>query len=64
VAPGKPGSELGVNPTVDAWVLVLVANLLHVAVQAAVAFRYLSVADRVPEVAPKRQPAARSRARR
>jgi hypothetical protein len=64
VAPGKPGAELGVNPTVAAWVLVLVANLLQVAMQATVAFRYLSVADEVPDPAPKRQPPARSRGRR
>ncbi len=52
------------NPSVAAWVLVLGANLLHVVMQAAVAFRYLSVADEVPEAAPKRQAAARSRGRR
>jgi hypothetical protein len=64
VVPGKPGSDLGVNPTVAAWVLVLVANLGHLVMQATVAFRYLSVAGEVPEAAPKRQPAARGRARR
>lgn len=55
VAPGKPGAELGVNPSVTAWVVVLVANLLHVIVQAAVAFRYLSVAAEVPEGPPQRR---------
>lgn len=55
VAPGKPGSELGVNPSVAAWVMVLVANLVHVIVQAAVAFRYLSVAAEVPEGPPQRR---------
>ena len=64
VAPGKPGSELGVDPVVAAWVIVLVTNLLHLAIQAAVAFRYLSVTGDVPEVAPKRQPAPRTRGRR
>lgn len=64
VVPGKPGSELGVNPLVAAWVIVLVTNLLHLAMQATVAFRYLSVADDVPEGAPKRQPAPRARGRR
>lgn len=56
VAPGKPGSELGVNPDVAAWVVVLAANLMHVAMQAAVAFRYLSVAGEVPGSAPRRRP--------
>ena len=56
VAPGKPGSELGVNPDVAAWVVVLVVNLMHVAMQAAVAFRYLSVAGEVPEAPPRSRP--------
>jgi hypothetical protein len=64
VVPGKPGTELGVNPSVVAWVLVLGVNLLHVVMQATVAFRYLAVADEVPESAPKRQAVARSRGRR
>jgi hypothetical protein len=56
VVPGKPGSQLGVNPAVGAWVLVLVANLLHLVMQATVAFRYLSVADEVPEPAQRTRP--------
>ena len=64
VAPWKPGSNLGVNPSVGAWVLVLVANLLHVAMQATLAFRYLSIADEVPEPAAKRRPEPRGRGRR
>ncbi len=64
VAPGKPGSDLGVNPSVGAWVLVLVANLLHVAMQATLAFRYLSIADEVPEPVAKRRPEPRGRGRR
>jgi hypothetical protein len=64
VVPGKPGSELGVNPSVGAWVVVLVANLLHVAMQATVVYRFLSVAGDVPEAAPRRQPAPRTRGRR
>lgn len=62
VVPGKPGSELGVNPGVGAWLLVLMANLLHVVMQATVAFRYLCVADEVPE-APARRSSARLRRR-
>lgn len=64
VAPGKPGSELGVNPVVAAWVIVLVTNFLHLVIQAAVAFRYLSVAGEVPEVAPRRPATPRTRGRR
>jgi len=56
VAPGKPGGAIGVNPSVGAWVLVLVVNLLHVAVTVAFAYRYLSVADVVPEEAPRARP--------
>jgi len=63
VVPGKPGSDLGVNPTVAAWVMVLIANLLHVVMQSMVVFRYLSVADEVPDAAPRRQAASRSRSR-
>jgi len=59
-----PGSQLGVNPTAAAWVVVLVANLLHMVMQAAVAFRYLSVAGEVPEAAPKRRAAPRASGRR
>jgi hypothetical protein len=61
VFPGKPGNLLGVNPSAWAWGLVLGATLLHVVVQAALTFRYLSVADEVP--APARRP-ARSRTRK
>jgi hypothetical protein len=53
-----PGSLIGVNPTIGAWVAVLIANLLHAAILATFSFRYLCVADAVPE-APA--PAARSR---
>lgn len=64
VAPGKPGADLGVNPTVGAWVLVLAAAMLHAIASAAVAFRYLSVAGEVPDAAPKSRQTSRSRARR
>ena len=59
-----PGSKLGVNPTVGAWVVVLVANLLHMVMQATVAYRYLSVAGEVPEAAAKRRAAPRAGGRR
>jgi hypothetical protein len=59
VVPGKPGSQIGVNPSAGAWALVIGANLLHVAMLAAFAYRYLSVAQEVPE-----GPPARARTRR
>jgi hypothetical protein len=49
LAPGKPGSLLGVNPTVGAWVFVIVTNLLHLVFTATFAFRYLSISDDVPD---------------
>lgn len=61
-APALPGGRIGVNPSVGAWVLVTLVNLFHVAVAAAYAFRYLSVAASVPD-APAR-PAARPATRR
>jgi hypothetical protein len=61
VAPTKPGSIMSVNPSPGAWAFVIVVNLLQVAVFAAVAFRYLSVADQVPAAPPPRQ---RQRGRR
>jgi hypothetical protein len=49
VAPRKPGNLIGVNPTVGAWVFVLLVNLLNVALLATFAFRYLSIAHEVPD---------------
>jgi hypothetical protein len=57
VAP-LPGSEIGVNPAPTAWIVAILANLLHVAMVATLAFRYLSVAGEVPETP---APAARTR---
>lgn len=58
----KPGSLVGVNPSITAWAIVLVASLGHAVVIATLAFRYLSVADEVPE-APARAPKSRGRRR-
>ena len=60
VAPGKPGNLIGVNPTIGAWVFAILLNLLHLALLATFAFRYLSVAHEVPDAPVK---AARSAAR-
>jgi hypothetical protein len=60
---GIPGSDLAVNPAWSAWIFVVGMNLLHVAVLAAFAMRYLAVADEVPEAAPRRPAARASRQR-
>ncbi|MEP7059488.1 MAG: hypothetical protein ABI828_02045, partial [Actinomycetota bacterium] len=44
-----------VNPTIEAWVGVLLVNLFHMCIYAALAFRYLYFADAVPD-APARRP--------
>jgi hypothetical protein len=49
VAPGRPGSLIGVNPTPGAWAFTLLTNLLHVILMATFAFRYLSITDEVPD---------------
>jgi hypothetical protein len=61
VAPGKPGNVIGVNPSAGAWVLVLVVNVLHAAMLAAFAFRYLAIADEVPAPAPRARAGDRRR---
>ncbi|MEO8425018.1 MAG: hypothetical protein ABI595_14060 [Actinomycetota bacterium] len=63
VAPGKPGNLIGVNPTIGAWVFAVLINLLHLALLATFAFRYLSVAHEVPEPR-ERPPASTVRGRR
>jgi hypothetical protein len=47
-----PGSTIDVNPSMGAWVTVILLNLLHTAVVATFAFRYLAVAHAVPEPSP------------
>jgi len=60
-----PGSGLGVNPRYSAWIFVVVVSLLHVAVIAALAIRYLAIAGDVPDAPARAAPArggSRSRA--
>lgn len=64
VLPGKPGNLFGVNPTIGAWLFVLLLNLLHLALLATFAFRYLSVAHEVPEPAPRSAKSRPTRGRR
>jgi hypothetical protein len=63
VGPGEPGSLIGVNPPTGAWVFAILINLLHMALLATFAFRYLSVAHEVPEP-PQRPPSSTVRGRR
>jgi hypothetical protein len=51
----KPGMDVGVNPSPAAWAFAIVANLLHVAVLGAFAFRYLAVSDAVQEAPPRQR---------
>jgi hypothetical protein len=44
-----PGSDLDVNPPFTAWVFVTFVNLLHAAMLAAFAMRYLAIAGQVPD---------------
>jgi hypothetical protein len=55
-----PGSGLDVNPPYSAWIFVIAVSLLHVAVIAAFALRYLAVAGEVPD-APVRSAGSRDR---
>jgi hypothetical protein len=57
----KPGSLLGVNPSVGAWLVVLVSSIAHLAFQAAFAYRYLAIADEVPEAPERPQRTAKRR---
>lgn len=59
LAPGVPGRVLDVSPPFTAWIFAMFMNLLHVAILGAIAFRYLMVADEVPDA-----PARPSRSRR
>ncbi len=49
LSPGLPGVLLDVNPPYTAWIYVVLMNLLHIAIVAAFALRYLAVADEVPD---------------
>jgi hypothetical protein len=55
-----PGSTIGVTPSIAAWVVALVVNVIHILVQVTLAYRYLVVAPEVPEQpAPRTAPAGR-----
>jgi hypothetical protein len=58
---GRSVGLLGVNPSAASWFAVLLVNLLQVALLATLAFRYLSIAEEVPDPP---EPAQRGRGRR
>lgn len=62
LAAPKPGSIIGVNPSIAAWIVVLLAAIGHAVVLATLAYRYLCVADEVPD-APERKPRSQRRTR-
>jgi hypothetical protein len=45
-----PGSLIGVNPSVGAWTISIVINVLQMAAVAMFAFRYLAIGADVPDV--------------
>jgi hypothetical protein len=61
LTPGLPGVLLDVNPPYAAWTYVVLMNLLHAAIVGAFAFRYLAIAEEVPD-APVRAAPSRDRA--
>ena len=56
-----PGSTIGVTPSMSAWVAAILINVVHVIVQATLAYRYLVVAPEVAEQPVARQAPARRR---
>lgn len=65
-APG--GGDITANPTLVAWVFILLVNLVHVVFMAAFAYRWVVAEPEVPEEpvrrrAPARKPSARARRR-
>jgi hypothetical protein len=52
-----PGSALDVNPPYSAWIFVVVVSLFHETVIAALAIRYLAIADEVPDASVRAAPA-------
>jgi fumarate reductase subunit C len=49
LTPGLPGVLLDVNPPYAAWTYVVLKNLRHAAIVGAFAFRYLAIAEEVPD---------------
>lgn len=49
-----PTGPIGVNPSIRAWVALILVSVLQMSVAATFAYRYLCVAGTVPEVAPAR----------
>jgi hypothetical protein len=49
-----PTGPIGVNPSIRAWVALILVSVLQMSVTATFAYRYLCVGGSVPEVAPAR----------
>jgi hypothetical protein len=62
----KQGFQIAANPSAGTWATILLTNLFHMGMFAAIAYRYLSIADKVPEPPPRptRQSRERAPARR
>ena len=56
-----PGSTIGLTPSIAAWAAVILLSVGHLAVQSTLAYRYLAVAQAVPEQPPPRTADARRR---
>jgi hypothetical protein len=54
-----PGATIDAVPSAGAWAAVILLNLAQVILQATFAYRYLAVADQVPEAPPRQARAAR-----
>jgi hypothetical protein len=63
-APVLPGGAVGVNPPAGAWAFIVMVNLIHVAIMSMYAYRYLAIADAVPDAPLRRAPARQAAARR
>jgi hypothetical protein len=51
----RGAGSIGANPSLGAWAYVLVVNLVHVGVFVGLCYRYLSIADEVPEAPARRE---------
>ncbi len=56
------GHEISANPTLTAWIVVLLANLIHVGFMAAFAYRWVVAEPAVPDEPVRRRPPPRSAA--
>lgn len=55
------GSTIGVTPSIAAWAIAILINIMHVIMQSTLAYRYLVVAPEVPDQPTPRQAPERRR---